>query len=245
MGRPNLDHKKPYPETIRQYLARAGMNRDRVSWDEDVQAWRMSVNFLRDLSEEQFIEWVRKLPLVVPGLSVVKKLCEEASWPTKMNMFVWFTWSEDAMWARLQEVFQEYGVTDERLAYKKCEGKLQPLDGQQRLPGIVEVEPRGRIGQIGGRGFFSSWTAWGLQIIESAFCHRIMYPDRGGPEVAHYNEQCIVGNHWWLVGTKGDSEEIMTLEILASPLSEEVKENLILNLKEFRASKDPELQPAV
>jgi hypothetical protein len=144
---------------------------------------------------------------------------------------IWFTWSREAMWARYKAIFEEFGVADERLAYMECSGTYKRK--QPSLPGIVYPEPQ----STGGGGVFAGWTTYGLQRMDAGFAARITSPNRGGPDAIPFSSQlCEVGDEWWLVGSKGDSEEVMSLEIQGSPLDERTKENLLYNLRNYRQS---------
>jgi hypothetical protein len=191
--------------------------------------WRYPVRtFLQKCdTEEALADHAELLTLVVPGLCV--QHTELRAGRREREGYIWFTWSREGMWERIRECFEEFGVADERLAYLECSGTLQ--GSQRRLPGVVEPEPR-----IKCSGFVTAaWTRYGLQEMDSGFCQRIMQPDRGGPRVVPYaSQRCVSGNEWWLVGTRGDSEEVMAQEIEGSPLDAGTKENLLFNLANCR-----------
>lgn len=50
------------------------------------------------------------------------------------------------------------------------------------------------------------------------------------------NSGAEVGDSWWLVGSRGDSLEVMSLEIQGSPLEAHVKANLLYNLGNYRSN---------
>lgn len=216
-----------FPWQIRYYLARMGYNRDHIVMDEG--AWRYPVDsFLEGSSQELLDRYEELLPQVVPGLCVARAGFLDSRVVGRRG-YLWFSWTLDGMWRRIREVFEEYGVSDERLAYSLCSGVLNKI--QLRLPGMVEPESRSK--RIAG--VFASWTQYGLQNMDSGFCQRIREPDRGGPGTTPYaSQRCVVGDDWWLVGTRGDSMEVMSLEILGSPLDARTKENLLTNLNQFR-----------
>jgi len=234
---------KRYPgETIRGYLARRGMHRG-APWDHEHGGFRYPVHDWldnrQDGTQEGLDHYAERLPLVVPGLEVVHTSLGRRRPDERLRGHVWFTWSEEAMWARIAQVFDQYGVADERLAYCECAGTIETPGGQQALPGVVDVETRVRGGMISCAGhpryLYTAYTAWGLTLIESAFIQRIQHPDRGGPGTQSAGDrECLVGNEWWLVGTRGDSAEVMALEIRGSPLDDRVKENLLMNMGNYR-----------
>lgn len=220
----------------RDYMARMWMHRDDIGYDPEVKAWRYSIRTAirsyEDETQEDLDDYVERLPLVVPGLKVVKALLHKHHARDVARGYIWFTWTRKAMWARMREIFDEFRVADERLAYMVCRGVIEPRNGQLRLPGVVRQE-----GVVTSRGIVTAaWTPWGLQRMDGGFCRRISSPDRGGLAAIPYGDrQCVVGNEWWYVGSRGDSEAIMTLEIQASPLDGRTQENLLDNLKTFRA----------
>ena len=165
----------------------------------------------------------------VPGLEIVGEFTEKDKYTEKDLRWARFQWSRTLMEKRLKELYEQTGVADERPTYQICSGVVT-WPPQLNLPHIVETPPRASCSP----GLLVAWTDWGLCEIESGFCTRIQYPNKGGPTAVPYNERVTVGNEWWLVGTKGDSLEIMTLEIEGSPLSQKIKENLLLNLRNFR-----------
>ena len=72
----------------------------------------------------------------------------------------------------------------------ECSGKLNPVEGQLCLPGVVHPE-----GRVKGNSFVSSaWTSYGLKVIDGGFAQRIIFPNRGGLPALPYNRQCEVGN---------------------------------------------------
>lgn len=230
--------KKNIDTRVRDYLARAGVHRDFIDWDEDKQAWKYPVSFFGPDTQEDVERYIKMLPLFVPGLMVVGSGLEDCRF-TKKNGYVWFTWSWQAMRARYEELLAEYGVADERLAFEECSGKYERK--QPSLPGIVKTEPHGTVSNFGERCIFSSYTAYGISQIEHGFALRILHPNRGGLEaIPHSNQRCEVGDEWWLVGSRGDSPEILALEIQASPLEPLVKENLLFNLRNIRSSSSQE-----
>jgi hypothetical protein len=216
-------------EVVTDYLANRSMAQT-IRMDEEVggylyhvkprQGWHGPV----DVKPEKVEELVEKLPLVVPGLKVVK------------NLF--FKKKGRAMWERIAQVYDEHGVADERVAYMTTRGVEQGAQ-QLRLPGVVEVAPRatGSVTSTGSIGKFvniqSSWTGWGLKVIESGFIQRIREPNLGGPGAYPYRNRVIVGNEWWFVGSRGDSPEMLELEIQGSPLLDKTKMNLLENLANF------------
>jgi hypothetical protein len=221
--------KKYAPETVRRYLARGGRCRNGMEWDNEVGAFQYDVHtvYVREDTTQKDVDSTAKvLPFVVPGLKVVRaELRRSRSY--KDTGIVWFTWDRESMWARYRELFEEYGAADERLAYQQCSGTVYSPDGQQRIPGVVDVEPR----STGGWGIGAAWTRYGLMQMDGGFCHRILDPNRGGLEaVPHGSQRATVGNEWWLVGSRGDSPEVLSLEIQGSPLHDETKENLLYNL---------------
>lgn len=146
------------------------------------------------------------------------------------------------MWQRYRDLYEEYGVADERLAYQTCRGKVTPRGGQQRLPGVAEIEPY----STRDAGFFASWTPHALRLMDGGFCHRLCYPNTGGPDAVPFGEQrVVVGDEWWLVGTRGDSADTLAHEIECSPLSQVTKENLLDNLKHVDFSEPPQFLGAV
>lgn len=210
----------PDLEIVRDYLARYGIHRNQIPWDPEKGAWKYPLDHFGGPVAQGVVDgYCVDLCMVVPGLSVV-----EAD-----SRYIWFTWSRDAMWDRLQEVFREYGAADERLAYMPCSGVLE---GPQTRLGFVQVEPAG----TSSPGFYSGYTQTGLRLMERGFIRRIREPNRGGPEAIPFSSQrCTVGDHWWLVGSRGDSLEVLQLEIQGSPLEPRVKENLLLNLGNYRS----------
>ncbi len=225
-----LEPETPVPETVRHYLARAGMNRDYTRFDHEAKAWRYPVDLrgYEDETQEKVDHYAKMLPLVVPGLKVVDARLDR--WrENALRGSIWFTWNRDAMWARIREIFDEYGVADERIAYRECSGEVYMPDGQHNLPGVLEIEPYATENTLG----FTSYTPGALQQIDSGFCQRIKDPNKGGPDAEMFNRSCVVGNEWWLVATRGDSAEVLTLEIQGSPLDAQTKENLLYNLKEW------------
>jgi len=232
-----IDHKRTPGEDVSHYLARAWSHRH-CPWDSKHNAYRFACDdYDREKASQERVErYVKLLPLWVPGLKVVRSELHK-----RFGGFVWFTWNREAMYARLREIYEEHGAADERLLYMTCSGKVELSKGQLRLPGVVEVEPRGRrtIVDWSGSGHLraieSAYTGWGLKLIDSGFCNRIMHPNRGGPTAEWFsNRKCEVGNEWWLVGTRGDSPDVLSLEIQAAPLSDQVKENLLYNLENLR-----------
>lgn len=222
------DKEKKYIDpTVRSYLARNWKCRNWIDWDEEKKAWKYPIEtalyYNDDETQEDLDKYARTLPLNVPGLKVVDSILTERKFRSdRRRGYVWFTWSRKAMWNRIEEVFKKYGVADERLDYIKCSGKIIPENGQLRLPGIIEQNER-------------AYTVYGLKKIDHGFCHRILQPNKGGPEAIPFESQrCIVGNEWWYVGSKGDSLEIMTHEIMASPLDARTQDNLLYNLKNHR-----------
>jgi hypothetical protein len=201
-----------------------------MPWREDKQAWEYPIEsygicWHSDDTQEALDECVRMLPLYVPGLKVVGSELTERTRRNPRRGCVWFTWSRDAMWERYEELFKQYGVADERLAFEECSGIY--VRRQPSLPGTIYTEPRVKA-SFGG---ISGWTRNGLMAMERAFIHRICSPNKGGPEAsASSSLRCEVGDSWWLVGTRGDSPEVLDLEIQASPLEPHVKENLLYNL---------------
>ena len=217
---------------VTSYLAQNGRNRN-LYWDEKAEAWPYPVKAHFDDPDTQIDvnKCAKMLPLVVPGLKVVKS---ELRKPGKFDRgsygIVWFTWGREAMWERFEELWNEYGVADERLAFMDCSG-IDTWKKQTSLPGVVHPTPYSTGFTVADRMFWSSYTPYGLNVIESAFCNRIQFPNCGGPEARGSESlRCRIGDEWWLVGSRGDAVEVMTLEVDGSPLSQEVKDNLILNL---------------
>lgn len=229
------------PETVTHYLARAWSAGNDVVWDEEVQAFRREVQYRfddEDCTEEKIRKSAKRLPIIVPGLEVVKtELRKSKRW--KDRGYVWFTWSPESEDARFQELFEKHGVADERLEYVTCSGKLNvEKEDQLALPGTVTPEPRATdglyaTGSIGKYiGIYAAYTGHGLSLIDGGFAQRICHPNRGGLGAEWFSHRrVVVGNEWWLAGTRGDSDEILSLEIQASPLSDETKTNLLENLK--------------
>jgi len=236
LSMPDKKIKKYVPEIVRSYLAKMGMHRDHMYWNEEKSAWNYPVGFWGKDTEESVARYVETLPLVVPGLVVVASgLKASIHYRGENDGTVWFTWNEEDMWARIQKIFDEYGVADERLAYRKCSGSYTRT--QPSLPGTVQTEPQGTSSSLGdGRYFATAYTQYGLSEMNGAFAQRIMEPNRGGPYAIPFsNQRCEVGDDWWLVGSKGDSPEIMSLEIQGSPLDSRTKINLLYNLKNCRS----------
>ncbi len=228
------EHKKHLNSSVRDYLARAGVHRDFIEWDEEKQAWKYPVSSFGPDTQEDVEYYVKMLPLFVPGLKVVGSALEDCRF-TKKNGYIWFTWSWLAMRVRYEELLKEYGAADERLAFQECSGKYKRK--QLNLPGIVKTEPCGTISNFGERCIFSLYTAYGINQIEHGFALRITQPNHGGLEaIPHSNQRCEVGDDWWLVGSRGDSSKILALEIQASPLDSLVKENLLFNLRNINSS---------
>lgn len=235
------EHKKHVDSRVRDYLARAGVHRNFIEWDEEKQAWKYPVSSFGPVgpdTQEDVEHYVKMLPLFVPGLKVVGSALEDCRF-TKKNGYVWFTWSWQAMRARYEELLKEYGAADERLAFEECSGKYERK--QLSLPGLVKTESHSTVSDLDERYIFSSYTAYGISQIEHGFCVRIIHSNRGGLEaIPHSNQRCEVGDDWWLVGSRGDSPEILALEIQAAPLDSLVKENLLFNLRNINSSSLPE-----
>jgi len=218
---------KPIPEVVRSFLARQGKHRDRMEWEYGTIRYPVNtptVRLDREATLEELDEYMRLLPLVVPGLKVVRGEIQESRLCGPCS-YLWFTWSQEAMWARYLALAARYGVADPRLEYMQCSGRREGKF-QLNLPGMPEVEPAVR----GGRFIQSSWTRYGLMLMDSGFCQRIMYPNRGGPDCIPFNQEVEDGLDWWLVGSRGDSPEVLELEIKASPLPDRTKTNLLYNL---------------
>jgi len=218
------------PRVMTDYMARMGVCR-LIMFDSEVEAWRYPLDTANSIYDDETQEdldyYIGHLPLVVPGLSVVKAGLSG----NRLRGHIWFTWDLKAMWARIREVFGLYGVADERLAYMQCSGEVAPREGQMMLPGVVI--PERRVTSSGP--MTAAWTEWGLMTMDGSYCKRICHPDRGGPGAIPFSSQrCEVGNEWWLVGSRGDSEDVMTLEIQGSPLDGRTKDNLLLNLRNYR-----------
>jgi len=228
-----LEKDKHLPRVPGDYMARMGMFRS-IGFDSEAEAWRYPLDRAMcsydDETQEDLDHYVEHLPLVVPGLEVVEAELR-AGRTCGLRGWLWFTWSRDAMWARIREVLAEYGVADERLAYMQCSGVIEPREGQMTLPGVVI--PERRVTSSGP--VMAAWTVWGLKTIDSGFCQRICHPDRGGPGAIPYSSRrCVVGNDWWLVGSRGDSKAILSLEIQASPLDVRTQANLLDNLRNYQ-----------
>ena len=218
-------------EIVTDYMARGRIHRDHIK-KEGADLWCYPLDTApdmhRDETQESLDYYAERLSLVVPGLQVTRSSLQKNS-DSPFRGYIWFTWSIDAMWARIREVFEKYGVADERLDYMKCSGKLEGK--QLRLPGFIEPESR----HESLPGLYHGWTVHGLMKMDSGFSHRIKHPDLGGPEAIPFCSQCcVVGNEWWRVGSKGDSKEVLAQEIGASPLEERTKENLLCNLNNYR-----------
>jgi len=233
-----MRERRSIPETVRHYLARMGMNRNNMEWEgeEAREEIRYPVAHLDPGTEEDIAYYVRMLPLVVPGLRVTRSGWWVPKYGKTGRGSVWFTWSREAMRARYQEVFEEFGVADERLAYMTCSGKVERPRPQRRLPGLdFDVEPQIRQAAVADRVFAAAYTVGGLKTIDSEFCTRICHPDRGGPDAIWFSQRRVVmDDEWWLVGSRGDSLEVMEIEIQASPLDDRTKENLLYNLRNYR-----------
>jgi hypothetical protein len=182
-----------------------------------------------DATQAKLDHYIKRLPLVVPGLEVVRSTLEPSPFCRSNRSVIWFKWSYKAMDARYRDIVARHGIADPRLDYMECSGKREGKY-QLTLTGMPEVEPRAH----GGGGLFVAWAPLGLGMMESGFCQRICDPDRGGPECIPFDQTVRYQHDWWLVGSRGDSEEVMELEILASPLEDEAKDNLLFNLRRYR-----------
>lgn len=228
---------KYVPETVTSYLAKAGAcSRMSVIDLDGVECIEYSMSIYRfhrgnPLTDKHIEDRSKLLPLALPGAEVIG-----SHRYGRGGEFggIYFTWSREAMWQNIRECFEEHGVADTRVRYRQCSGRVvgYDKDPQGKLPlRQVKVEPRSR----GGVGVWSGWTSYGLMQMDSGFAQRIMHPNRGGPEAYPFgNRRVECDGEWWLVGSRGDSLEVMELEIMGSPLDERTKENLLHNLHNFR-----------
>jgi len=221
------------PETISHYLGGAGMAGGFVEWDGEIGAWKLHSRSIYDQtpqSPEQVKAKAGRLSLAAPGLKIVKtKHVKAKGYRSYDQGYIWYTWSVQAMDNRLQELWEKHGVADWRLElYERCRWAEEPK--QPSLPGVIHVE-----GYSSANGpVRSSYTGYAMQSIDSGFVNRIMRPNRGGKEAEYFQTRiCHVGNEKWYVGTRGDSADILSLEIQASPLDARTKENLLSNLETF------------
>lgn len=217
------------PETVRHFLATRGMHRDvwGLHMDPSGDGTIRFVAKHTEATQDDLDKYNKKLPLVVPGLEVVRTSLERNR--TFMRAVLGFRWSYEAMDARYEDIVARHGVADPRLDYMECSGKREG-DYQLTLTGMPEVEPRAR----GGGGFFIAWAPLGLAMMDQGFIQRICDPNKGGPDCIPFDQTVKYQHDWWLVGSRGDSEEVMTLEILASPLEDVTKDNLLFNLRRYR-----------
>jgi len=212
------------------FLARRGLSRDRATVEEDGTIKYPVDTFMHEATEEELAWYVERLPLVVPGLEVVRTAREPNPWKKGgFRSTVWFTWSYEAMRARYEDLVARHGIADPRLDFMECGGEREGTY-QLTLDGMPEPEPVSH----GGAGIFVSWTAFGLAAMDGGFAMRIMEPNTGGPDHIPFDQVVEYGTEWWLVGSRGDSFEVMEIEILASPLDNRTKDNLLYNLRNYR-----------
>jgi hypothetical protein len=217
----NLDVEK-----IGHYLARVSMFQ-LVVWDDEKQLWKYKVNH-SNKDSEQYRYCIKMLPLAVPGLNIIETEVIKNKYNNEDSVNILFTWDKQAMERRYKELFEEYGAADERRSYMKCSGRVNRK--QLSLPGVVYTESQTKVYS----DIFVAWTHHGVLLMDSAFTNRIMYPNRGGLQACpHSNWRCEVGDDWWLVGSRGDSADILELEIQASCLEQKYKENLLFNLRSY------------
>jgi len=216
---------------VRSFMARAGIHRSQIRWHEEYSAWQYPVRHLRrECDTQEDVEYsLDILPKAVPGIKIVhSELTPKGNY--RRQGFVYFRWNRKDMKARYKELFEKYGVADERLEYTICSGTYERA--QPSLPGIPHQSPQGTISRAGELTVMAGWTAYGISQMDHSFGIRICNPHRGGLEAnPHSSWRTEVGDEWWLTGSKGDSPEILKLEIMASPLPDYVQANLLENLK--------------
>lgn len=230
-----VEQKHHIPESLRSLLARTGSHRGYGfnALGNDRFEYPASSSYRSIPSEEKAKDLMTKyehdLPLRVPGLQIEKSELTKSRFGFKWDGKLWFTWSHQAARARYLELFEEFGIADPRLAYQKCSGEIR---GQRQLnmPGMPVPEPRMKS----SGGVWAAWTSKGLMDMDRGFGIRIRHPNEGGTLAIPYDQRIEDGTQWWLVGSRGDSLEVMEIEILASPLDGRTKENLLFNLRNYR-----------
>lgn len=215
---------------VRKYLAQGSIHSDgmRVVDLEGVECIRYPFYARRPLcqeeSEKRLRERVDAIPKVLPGSRVLRTHIIKREF-----LYIWFTWSLEEMWEDLRECFREHGVADPRVRWQKTSVPVPTGTQLELLDDGVKVQPRATFGFVS-----HAWTPAGLMRMEGGFARRICHPNHGGPGAIQVEHWAEAQGMRWLVGSRGDSLEVMGLEIKSSPLDDDVKFNLLDNLRTYR-----------
>jgi len=220
------------PRHLDYYMRRARHVPDHITWDEEREAWCAKIGagdvyeglWNQDLRIEDFQKYLLRFKTEMPGLRVVAEEHRQVDGGYYDNDYglLWFTWTTQGEDDDLQAFWEKHGVADLRV---QTWGRTHWSIEKYFYEPPTETKLREYVG---------GWTHSGRRWIETNFCTRILYPNRGGPESSRFRRHFSYANdEIWLTGTRGDSKEILLQEINCSVLDEHVKENLRYNLENY------------